>query len=375
VSGESLWVIAQRYLHDGARWPVIYEANRETIEDPDAITPGQVLVIPGAEAGGTEPPPVAGATVQLVTVTTVAAGEQRPGTLLIRPAGPPSGGVAGRPDRPGRTRFYKGSEAGPGRESEAETPPGRTTFYARETTRPTPTSGPGPSRNRWGELLPVPGGIVFGADWLEGEGEKPEDLGSLAWFARGQGGRGLGTRARIHDRIRVRIDADAGLRVGDLLQSFRVVREEEGLGTVARPTGLLSVTRVGDEAEAQLTAEFGRVRLGDRIRLAPAYEMRPGAIATPVSSNVSASVMGFPVNRPMHGIGALAFLDVGEPEGIMIGDEFQAFDERLGPSPGTESATLQVVLVHGNVSTARVIKVKRPTLGAGDRLRLVRKMY
>jgi hypothetical protein len=199
-------------------------------------------------------------------------------------------------------------------------------------------------------------------------------LGSLAGFSEGQSGRVLGIGAHVHDRIRIRVEGDEQIRVGDLLQSFRVLREEEGLGSVVRPTGLLSVTGLGDEVEAQVTAQFERIHLGDKVRLAPPYGLRPGAEATPVSSNVTASLLGFAVDRVMHGIGALAFLDVGEGEGISVGDEFKAFEAHSGASFGMESATLQVVLVHGDVSTARVIKLKRATLDTGDRLRLVKKM-
>jgi len=200
-------------------------------------------------------------------------------------------------------------------------------------------------------------------------------MGVLTRFAGGQKSRLAGGKAMIQDRIRIEGAGDAGVRVGDLLQSFKLVREEDGLGKVLRPTGLLVVTSVGEEIEAQLTAEFGPVRLGDLVRIAPSYDVPPGAEPTSVESNVTATILGFPMDRAVYGVGAQAFLDVGKGEGISIGDEFKAYSGTVDPSFGMESATLQVVLVHGNVSTARVIKLKRPTLGTGDRLRLVRKMF
>ena len=48
VKGENLWNIAG-YKHiygDPTKWPQIYRANRDKIENPDLIYPGQVLVIP-----------------------------------------------------------------------------------------------------------------------------------------------------------------------------------------------------------------------------------------------------------------------------------------------------------------------------------------
>ena len=44
--GDTLSEIAQRELGDAGRWREIFELNRDVIEDPDEIFPGQVLVLP-----------------------------------------------------------------------------------------------------------------------------------------------------------------------------------------------------------------------------------------------------------------------------------------------------------------------------------------
>jgi len=44
--GDSLSKIAKREYGDAQQWRRIYEANRETIENPDLIYPGQVIRIP-----------------------------------------------------------------------------------------------------------------------------------------------------------------------------------------------------------------------------------------------------------------------------------------------------------------------------------------
>ena len=48
VSGDSLSAIAKREYGDASKWHQIYEANRDTISNPDLIHPGQKLRIPGA---------------------------------------------------------------------------------------------------------------------------------------------------------------------------------------------------------------------------------------------------------------------------------------------------------------------------------------
>jgi len=47
VKGDSLWKIAQKLLGAGAKYTLIYDANKDVIgSDPNKIYPGQVLTIP-----------------------------------------------------------------------------------------------------------------------------------------------------------------------------------------------------------------------------------------------------------------------------------------------------------------------------------------
>jgi nucleoid-associated protein YgaU len=48
VSGDSLSKIAKKTYGDANRWKEIFEANKDTVKNPDLIHPGQVLKIPGA---------------------------------------------------------------------------------------------------------------------------------------------------------------------------------------------------------------------------------------------------------------------------------------------------------------------------------------
>ena len=47
-SGDTLWAIAAKFLGNGSKYPEIFEANREVIEDPDKIFPGQKIRIPSS---------------------------------------------------------------------------------------------------------------------------------------------------------------------------------------------------------------------------------------------------------------------------------------------------------------------------------------
>ena len=46
-AGDTLSLIAKALTGDLNNWKAIYEANKDTIKDPNVIRPGQVLRIPG----------------------------------------------------------------------------------------------------------------------------------------------------------------------------------------------------------------------------------------------------------------------------------------------------------------------------------------
>ena len=46
TSGDTLSRIAKRHYGKASKWRAIFEANRDQLEDPDRIFPGQVLKIP-----------------------------------------------------------------------------------------------------------------------------------------------------------------------------------------------------------------------------------------------------------------------------------------------------------------------------------------
>jgi nucleoid-associated protein YgaU len=46
VSGDSLSKIAKKFYGNASAWNKIFQANKDTISNPDLIRPGQVLRIP-----------------------------------------------------------------------------------------------------------------------------------------------------------------------------------------------------------------------------------------------------------------------------------------------------------------------------------------
>lgn len=52
--GDTLWAISRQpgIYSDPFQWPLIFKADRDRIQDPDQITPGQVLLIPKGQTAG-----------------------------------------------------------------------------------------------------------------------------------------------------------------------------------------------------------------------------------------------------------------------------------------------------------------------------------
>ncbi|HKT61684.1 MAG TPA: LysM peptidoglycan-binding domain-containing protein [Gemmatimonadales bacterium] len=48
VKGDSLSKIAKQFYGNASQWKKIYEANKDTIKNPDLIYPGQTITIPDA---------------------------------------------------------------------------------------------------------------------------------------------------------------------------------------------------------------------------------------------------------------------------------------------------------------------------------------
>lgn len=51
AKGDTLSAIAKRFYGKAGKWSVIFEANRDQLDDPDRIFPGQVLRIPNLDSG------------------------------------------------------------------------------------------------------------------------------------------------------------------------------------------------------------------------------------------------------------------------------------------------------------------------------------
>lgn len=335
VDDDTLWDLAQRYYSSPWEWRTIWEANRSDIENPNLIYPGQVFTIPGASARG-----------------------QTAG-------GPPAGG-AGQPaqQQPGGGQPGGDPGMGPrqGSPSDGIAPADRRTiFYRQQET----TASVVAMIDR--EYVAVDVDQVYSAPYLGPLMGAPEHTGTLRGFAFEDK---RGNTFRQFDQVI--FDTDAPVRVGDQLRTFRVTQTIPQVGQVVTPTGVLTVTAVGDTtAVAVVSNEYLLMQPGDLVGALPAYAITVGERAEDVSGGSEAMIMGAAGPQQLNDLGHHLFLDLGTDHGISVGDEFVLYSDAV---TSDVRGRLQVVGVMPTSSTARISAMSDDIFHQGVIVRLVRQM-
>jgi hypothetical protein len=173
----------------------------------------------------------------------------------------------------------------------------------------------------------------------------------------------------------VRLTLEPGFRprLGDDLQIYRPDRVNRHEGVILDPMGVLTVTRVAPNAvEGMVRAAFGPVKLGDFVRPAPVFDLRPGEYPATVTNRTEAAVIEFGHTHQLYGLREVTILDKGSLDGVDIGDEYVAF---FGDG-STEQiiGRLRVVLIEEETSSARIVTVEGPVFEVGTTVYLDRKM-
>ncbi len=327
VKDDTLWDLAIRYYQSPWEWRVIWNANRDVVEDPHWIYPDEVLRIPGlpaeqAQAGAPE------------TMPEAEPAEEVPPDLV------PFGLRQPRPVAEGaRTVFYSDPEA-------------RRARYQGATTQ---------------GYVTVPTDRVYSAPWLIRLEQEPEHAGVVEDFAE-PGERG--STITQFDAIRISMPTPA--RVGANLQLFRMSRTIPLVGHVLRPTGVATVETIADgEVVAIVQKVYDRIQAGDMVRALPTYTGVAGVYPEPVSGGSEAMIMGFAGAQVVTDIGHVAFLDLGSDDGIVIGDEFVLYGEAI---PTATHGALQVIYTTPTTASARVLSMDDDVWEQGVIVRLARKM-
>lgn len=315
--GDTLWDLARFYFNDPFRWPLIYDANRQVVDNPHWIYPAEKIVIPGLAA---EAPEAAQAAA--------ASGE-----------------------------------------------PNRSLFYVEQKTASAAIVS---EKLRTGPVQPME---WLAAPWIADTSKlavvatmyKPQD-------PRDQHDK-LGTQFHPQDKLYISVGSSSALKASDMLLAFRTTIEVPGYGRVVEPMAVLRVDSMGDNtALAQIVYQFADLKTGDLAMMLPATPPLPENKMTEVTGGPSGEILEFLVEQPLYGTTDYAFVNLGSAVGIAIGDELVAYIPPHKPSEKTPEiipaelvGKMRVIRVTDRTATVRITRLSHAAMKRGLPVKVARK--
>jgi len=349
--GDTLWDLAQHYLGDAFLWPEIYRLNRDVVEDPHWIYPGEVLRLPGE---GTVTGIVAEAPTTPAGPTTPA----EPG------AGNPPSGVGPSPVNPlAPTVFGKVQPTG--------VISGTSGFDATVVNAtPAPT---------------VRAGEVIAAPYVDREGG-PRGFGRILKSGDIAGISEASDRFRFqgYDRIFIAPPVGEIAPEGERYLAYKLGPILEDQGQVVIPTGIVEVTRAAradTAAVARVVKAFTELSATDRLipidTTGTSTIVRPQAVSNGPSTKVT-WVYGEPV---LPSVQNFVVLEVSSTQGVRMGDEFVIYqpaprdrDRGQVADPEILISKAQVVRSTPYGVTAVIIGQEQPAIREGMAARVIARM-
>lgn len=314
--GDTLWGLAKEYLKDPFRWPEVFQRNKDIVENPHWIYPGEVIRIASSEVRPevlarvtTKPAPVAPTFDRTVFTTQPA---------IVSDRLQSNGQVLGR------------ERAGSVRAGEVEAAP----FADR-------VGGP------------------RGAGRLAAAYDRP-GIDAAAGDQRFQ----------LRDPIFVELPAGRAARVGDRYLAYVQGPQLTDDSQLMIPTAIVVVEEVRPNqlTLARVVRQFAEIKLDQS--LVPLEVTVPPATmsATPVSENRNARVLWVHEDPVLPSMQSYIVLTREAGPDIHVGDQFTLMDATVDerhPAPPVPAARAQVVRVTPYALTALVVDHDQPSIRAG----------
>jgi hypothetical protein len=324
--GDTLWDLARAYLDNPFLWRLIYDANRDVVENPHWIYPAERLIIPPLLAS------------------------DAPGSPS-RQLGPPLG-------TPIAVELVEAPMAPP---MVADSP---TVVETLDLRRPVIALS---------EYLAAP--------WLSTVAERQVSGTVLRLADPGAMRDRLPSNLHPNDRVHIGDLGSTRPQVGDSLTVVRFGRQVGDRGVIVEPLAVLLVEAVNPTvATARVVRQFGTARLGDSVIPLSTLPVIGMGEAEPVQSGPEGQLLEFMTDEVLHGPTDIAFISLGRASGVGIGDEFGVYVPSRGITgqaerlPSEPVATVRVVKVGENSATVRVLSVKNAGLQNGLAVHMIRRM-
>jgi hypothetical protein len=340
VRGDNLWDLSQRYLGNPFLWPEIYRLNRDVVEDPHWIYPGEILRLPGD-----------------APVVAVAPGEQ-----------PTTGAIAGQPAPvspvlPTTETVFRKIQRAPMSQQVLET--GSVLGVA-----DAPTV-------RAGEVMVAPYVDREGGPRGFGRILKSGDIAGIAEASDRQ-------IFQAYDRIFISPPVGYVAPEGERYLAYRLGPVLEDQGQVIIPTGIIEVTkapRSGVAAGARVVRAFLELSAEDRLipmdTAGVGTTVRPRAVANGDITTIK-WVFGEPV---LPSVQSFVVLGMSSQQGVKMGDEFLIYrpqtkseDDRAPDDPEIPISRIQVVRSTPYGVTAVVLGQEQPAIKEGMNARVIARM-
>ena len=381
---DTLWDLAQSYLGDPFKWPAIYQINRDVVDDPHWIYPGEVLKIPGmtaapatiAEAPQVEAPKPDSSKAEAPKPDSskVEAEKAEPELAKVEIpkedpfiAKPQAGAVNARPSQdPTFTNYDATIFVQTGRRRDA-------------TERPklTPAVQPPVSTVRLGEFLAAP---------FVDQAGGPRGAGHLIERADLSGIPELGEQEvfQLYDRVLVSPPAGNVGAEGERYTTYRFGPYIDNVGQVVIPTGVVEVLRAprhGEAAIARVVRVFSEMRPNQRLVPFDSSALATRGSARTVADGRWASVQWVQSEPVLPSVQNYVVLNISSRDGVQLGDEFELFRRRIPPQDGGELAKPEISIAKAQVvrvtpfgTTVLIKSQEQPAIEKGTMARISAKM-
>jgi hypothetical protein len=331
VDGDTLWDLAGHYLQNSYSWPLIWEANKDKVQDPHWIYPGQELVIPPL---GTSGPVTA------------------PDTVAAQP-------VAVEPE--------------PEPEPEPVTP--KTTMELRRAGHISYIAASQPV---------VAEALAFASGYISPDEERP-----MGHFIADE--TDLADNLIQNDKVHINLGLREGTKPGDKFAVYRVgnaVKHPKTGKSLGKMIKILGIIQVEDVAERSSQARILRSLepLGKKEAIRSYVEVIVPKNVKPLPVQPSNEGYIVAVRNPDLALTSykVVYIDKGLADGTMPGDVYEIYrvqPQAADPDRGGKVAlsdrvigTVQVLAVRNNTASAYIAESYTETIKVGDQIRLVKQM-